>query len=145
MRVLVLIIAVLAFLGGLAHILGGMLGFGGAILMLTTKFPSQVQSPEMPPLTIGLILLFSAALMFANGVLFVLFALGAFKRKRWARPLGIFAYALNIVVCLATMAFSTVEGSPAPWIAGTIVAALFMTILLLAKNEFATTAPARMR
>lgn len=138
MRIVVIVIAILAFIGGLAYILGGMAGFAAGLAMLLTKIPKQVaEASSMSPRTIGLILLFSACLMLFNGLLFVVFALGTFMRKQWARILGIFAYALNIVVCVATMATSTVEGSLVPWIFGIFVALIFMTVLAFSKNAYA--------
>jgi hypothetical protein len=137
MRILVVIIAILAFIGGLAYILGGMAGFAAGLAMLLTNIPKQVaEASAMSPKTIGLILLFSACLMLVNGLLFVVFAIGTFMRKRWARILGIFAYALNIVVCVSTMATATVEGSLFPWIFGIFVALAFMTVLAFSKSAY---------
>jgi hypothetical protein len=137
MRILVIIIAILAFLGGLAHILGGMAGFGAGLAMILTKIPKQVaEASTMSPKAIGLILLFSACLMLVNGLIFVVFAIGTFMRKRWARILGILAYALNIVVCVLTMATQRVEGSLFPWIFGIFVALAFITVLAFSKSAF---------
>lgn len=137
MRILVIIIAILAFLSGLANVVGGMAGIGAAILMLTTKFPAQVaEVSPMSPTQIGLGLLVTSAVMILNGAMFVIFALGAFMRKHWARILGITAYALNIVVCVLTLTFTTFKGSLTPYLVGTVVAVLFITILALSKNAF---------
>lgn len=106
MRILVIIIAMLALLGGIAQFFGGILGLFSGVLMLTTDFesvPEIAAAPEMSPQTIGLIFLLIAFLMSFNRLIFIIFAVGAFIRKRWARFLGIFAYALNIFAFFITI------------------------------------------
>lgn len=137
MRVPIVIIAILALLGGLAYLLGGMASLFSGILMLTTKFPQQVtEGIEMSPQTMGLLFLLMSAIMLFNGLLFVVFSIATFMWKKWARLLGIFAYALNIVVCVLTMLTTTVKSSTAPWIVGTFVALAFITILAFSKKAF---------
>lgn len=137
MRVPVIIIAILALLGGLSYLVGGMASFFSGILMLTTKFPQQVtEGVEMSPEAIGLIFMLMAAMMVVNGLLFVIFSIGTFMWKKWARYLGIFAYALNIVVCILTMLTTTVKFSVTPYIVGTFVAVAFITILAFSKKAF---------
>lgn len=137
MRVPVIIIAILALLGGVAYLFGGMASFFSGILMLTTKFPKQVtEGVEMSPQTIGLLMIAMALMMLFNGLLFVIFSIGTFMWKKWARLLGIFAYALNIVVCVLTLLTTTVKFSITPWIVGTFVAMLFITILAFSKKAF---------
>ena len=143
MRVLVLIIAVLALIGGLAYLVGGVLGLFSGLAMMTAPFPEEVaKASEMSPLRIGVNFLIIAALMFFNGLLFTIFAIGAFARKRWAQFLGIFAYGLNILVSVMTFALATVEGSKIPYIVGTLVALTFIVILLFSKSAFQKPVPA---
>lgn len=146
MRVLVIIIAILALLGGLANFFGGLLGFYSGLLMMTAPFPTEVaQASEMSPLQIGMVLLLVGFLMVINGLLFVVFAIGAFGRKRWARFLGIFAYALNIVVffiTLLTPAARQSQESLFPYIFGTFVAVAFIIVLIFAKSAFEKPSPA---
>lgn len=138
MRIVVIIIAILALLGGLSYLLGGMLSFFSAFLMLTTTIPEQVsREMSMSPQTMGFILILTAVLMIINGLIFVVFAIGTFMWKPWARLLGIGGYALNIVVCVLTLLTTTMKGSLVPWIFGIIVAIVFITILSLAKNAYA--------
>jgi len=137
MRILVIIIAVLALFGGLAHLLGGVLGFFSGVLMLTTDFtPEIAQASEMSPPMIGLIFLLIAVLMLVNGAIFVTFAVGALTRRRRARFLGIFGYALNILVFLLTVAVNPPQSSLLPYIFGTFVAVAFIVILWFAKSAF---------
>jgi len=137
MRILIIVIAILAFMGGLSYLLGGMMSFFSAILMLTTNFPEQVtRDVEMSPQAIGFVFILIAALMIINGLIFVVFAIGTFMWKPWARLLGIFGYALNIVVGVLTLLTTTMKGSLVPWIFGIIVAIVFITILSLAKNAY---------
>jgi len=137
MRILIIVIAILAFIGGLSYLLGGMMSFFSALLMLTTNFPEQVtKDVEMSPQAIGFVFILIAVLMIINGLIFVVFAIGTFMWKTWARILGIFGYALNIVVCVSTLLTTTMKGSLVPWIFGIIVAIVFITILSLAKNAY---------
>ena len=89
MRVLVIIIAILALLGGLSYLLGGMLSFFSAFLMLTTNIPEQVsRDMQMHPQTMGFILILTAILMIINDLIFVVFAIGTFMWKPWAQLLA---------------------------------------------------------
>lgn len=143
MRVLVLIIAALALLGGIAYLVGGALGLFSGIAMIVTPFPAEAaKASEMSPAMVGVNFLIIAAMMFFNGLLFTIFALGAFARKRWAQFLGIFAYGLNILVCILTFALAAVEGSKIPYVIGTIVAFTFIVVLLFSKSAFQKTPPA---
>jgi len=137
MRILIIVIAILAFIGGLSYLLGGMMSFFSALLMLTTNFPEQVtKDVEMSPQAIGFVFILIAVLMIINGLIFVVFAIGTFMWKPWARILGIFGYALNIVVGVLTLLTTTMKGSLVPWIFGIIVAIVFITVLSLAKNAY---------
>lgn len=139
MRILIIIIAILALLGGIAQFFGGILGFFSGVLMLTTNFesiPEIAGASEMSPQTIGLIFLLIAVLMTFNGLIFIIFAVGAFIRKSWARFLGIFAYGLNIFVFLITILTSTLQGSMIPYIFGSFVAFAFIIILAFSKSAF---------
>lgn len=137
MRVLVLVIAILAFIGGLAYLLGGMLSFVSGITMLTTQIPEQViKETGISQQYIGLSLFVIAVLMIINGLIFVVFAIGTFMWKPWARILGIAGYALNIVVCVITLLTTAEKGSLVPWVFGSVVAVVFITILSMAKNAY---------
>ena len=139
MRILVIIIAILALLGGVAHLLGGVLGLFSGVLMLTTNFesvPEIAKASEMSPQTIGFIFLIIALLMTLNGLIFVIFAIGTFIRKSWARFLGIGGYALNIFVFVLTALTTTIQGSMIPYIVGSFVAIVFIVILLFAGKAF---------
>ena len=139
MRILVIVIAILAFLGGLAHLLGGILGAFSGVLMLTTNFesvPEIAKASEMSPQTIGFIFFIIAFLMILNGLIFMVFTIGTFVRKSWARYLGIGGYALNIFVFLLTALTTTIQVSLIPYIFGTFVAIVFIIILLFSKSAF---------
>ena len=137
MRILVVVIAILAFIGGLVYLFGGMLSLFAGILMLTTNIPPEVaRESAMQPQTIGLVLLLTAGLMVADGLIFVVFAIGTFMYKAWARILGIAGYALNIVVCVLTLLTTPMQGSLVPWVFGTVVAIVFIVVLSLAKDAY---------
>lgn len=133
-----MIIAILAFLGGWAYLIGGILSVFSGVLMLTSDFPTEIaQASDMSPQTIGVIFLVIAFLMIINGLIFIVFGIGTFIRsRRWARYLGIFGYLLNIVVFLVTVLTTTTQNSLLPYIFGTFVAIAFIIILAVSKSAF---------
>lgn len=138
MRIPVIIIAILALLSGLAHLAVSVISLFFALMFLTIPSSPEIEKViEMSPFSVGMSLHLIGFLMLINGLLFTIFAVGAFLRKRWARFLGIAAYALNIVVLGISIVTSRLpEGSPFPYIFGTFMAMAFVVILLFSKSAF---------
>jgi hypothetical protein len=143
MRILVIIIAILALLSGLAHLAGSMISLFFALMFLTVPSSPEIEKViEMSSFSVGMYLNLIGFLMLVNGLLFTIFAIGAILRKPWARFLGIAAYTLNIVVLGISIVTSRLpEGSPFPYIFGTFMAMAFIVILLFSKSAFEKAAP----
>lgn len=143
MRILVIIIAVLALLSGAAHLAGSIPSLFFALMMMTIPSSPEIEKAiEMSPFSVGINLHFIGILMLVNGLLFTIFAIGAFMRKRRARILGIAAYSLNIIILLFSIITARLpEGSPLPYISGTVMAMVFIVILLFSKSAFEKAAP----
>lgn len=137
MKVVVIIIAILALLGGLTQLLVGVGLVGTGLTLMLTQVPPQVlEQVRYSPQTLGLMVIFAGFLSFINAVMFVAFAIGAFKFKRWAWMAGMIAYALQILIGFVMLATQNVEGNLINYVVGIIVAFVFMMLIFFSRRVF---------
>lgn len=138
LRTLVIIIAILALIGGWLQLFSGFILLGTGLLMLTLRLPAEILAPAeaQPTQAIGLSFVIIAILTVANGAIGNIFAIGAFLRKPWARWLGIFGYSLGIVVGVVTFLTSSEDEPKATYFVGIPLAMLFVIILTFSKSAF---------
>lgn len=138
MRILVTFIASLALLGALISIVAGMLGvFAGLTTLALPIPPEAMEGVPMSQRMMGAGLILVSLANVVNGVLYATFAIGTFRWKPWARFVGIFAYALNILVAIGGKFLLPADNSSnIPLIVGLFVAVTCMSVLVFAGKAY---------
>lgn len=122
--VILTIISILTFLGGLVMIvIGAVLLVGGTMLIQSILDAMSSEAPGAVQPVVGMVLPALSALMFVFAGINMILAVGMWKGWRPVRYVMLFLYAINLIVSVVLLVFS---GFNLAFIVGLAVNALFI-------------------